>query len=206
MISGVAGGLSEYFDLDPAIMRLIWVAATVVTGGLALPAYAVLWIVLPADSDVKPPSQVGPTVWVASPPGSRVDAPFVTAADAPSTESATTTSIPIDPVTPGDAVPPMGEVWPGSGNAPGVGPTVGNTGPYVSSLPPIGPSAAAAPRWERHSRRRGRTAGAALIVLGILFLGSTLGLFDWSMFRYIWPLALVALGVAILIGPRARGV
>ena len=205
MISGVSGGLSEYFDLDPAIMRLIWVAATVLTGGLALPVYGVLWIVMPADSDVQPQPHVGPTVWVSSPPGPRGEEPVVTAADATTTGDVTTNSIPNDPAAPGDATPPMGEVWPGSVGPSGVGPTVGNAGPYVSSLPPVGPSTSSTPRWERHGRRRGRTAGAALIVLGVLFLGSTLGLFDWSIFKYIWPLALVALGIAILIGPRARG-
>ena len=221
MISGVAGGLSEYFDLDPTIMRLIWVAATVVSGGLALPAYGVLWIVMPVDSDVKPPSPVVPNVWVSTPTGPSGEAPFVTAANAPSGDDMTSKTVTNEPVVAGETAGPAGEVWPGyvglsgigpSGVGPsgvgsaGVGATVGNSGPYVSSLPPVGPSTSSSPRWERGGRRKGRTAGAALIVLGILFLGSTLGLFDWSIFRYIWPLALVALGVAVLLGPRARGV
>ena len=221
MISGVAGGLSEYFDLDPAIMRLIWVAATVVTGGLALPAYGVLWIVMPADSDVQPPAPIVPNVWVSTPTGPSGEAPFVTAADSPSGDDMTSKSASSEPVVTDETTVPTGEVWPGyvgpSGTGPSstgpsvvgpatVGATVGNPGPYVSSLPPVGPSTTTSPRWERSGRRKGRTVGAALIVLGLLFLGSNLGIFDWNIFRYIWPLALVALGVAVLIGPRARGV
>jgi phage shock protein C len=47
--AGVAGGMAEYFDVDPAIMRIIWVAAAVLTGGLAVPAYIVMWLVMPRD-------------------------------------------------------------------------------------------------------------------------------------------------------------
>ncbi|MDE3078373.1 MAG: PspC domain-containing protein, partial [Chloroflexota bacterium] len=36
MWAGVCGGLSEYFDIDPVLVRLFWVVATVLTAGLAL--------------------------------------------------------------------------------------------------------------------------------------------------------------------------
>jgi phage shock protein C len=49
MWAGVCGGLAEYFDIDPALMRLLWVAAAVVTGGLAVPVYFLAWIILPRD-------------------------------------------------------------------------------------------------------------------------------------------------------------
>ena len=53
MWAGVAGGLAEYFELDPALVRLLWVLATVVSGGLAIPVYLVAWIILPRDD--RPP-------------------------------------------------------------------------------------------------------------------------------------------------------
>ncbi|MBV9121059.1 MAG: PspC domain-containing protein, partial [Chloroflexi bacterium] len=31
MWAGVAGGLAEYFDIDPTLTRLLWVVATIVT-------------------------------------------------------------------------------------------------------------------------------------------------------------------------------
>ncbi len=45
-IAGVCGGLADYFDIDPMIIRLVWVVLFLCggTGGLA---YLVLWIVLP---------------------------------------------------------------------------------------------------------------------------------------------------------------
>jgi len=49
MWAGVAGGMAEYFDLDPALVRLMWVAAAVVSGGLAVPVYILAWIILPRD-------------------------------------------------------------------------------------------------------------------------------------------------------------
>src|SRR5207245_5370183 len=60
MWAGVAGGMAEYFEIDPSLMRLLWVAAAVVTGGLAVPAYILLWIILPRDD--RPPV-VGTGAW-----------------------------------------------------------------------------------------------------------------------------------------------
>ena len=45
-IAGVCGGLADYFDIDPMIVRILWVVL-VVCGGTGLLAYIILWIVLP---------------------------------------------------------------------------------------------------------------------------------------------------------------
>ena len=45
-IGGVCGGLAEYFDIDPSIIRIVW-AAWVLFGGTGLIAYIIAWIVLP---------------------------------------------------------------------------------------------------------------------------------------------------------------
>lgn len=45
-LGGVCAGLAEYFDLDPTIVRVIWLLA-VLLGGTGLLAYLILWIVLP---------------------------------------------------------------------------------------------------------------------------------------------------------------
>lgn len=45
-LGGVCAGLAEYFDLDPTIVRIIWLLA-VLLGGTGLLAYIILWIVLP---------------------------------------------------------------------------------------------------------------------------------------------------------------
>jgi phage shock protein C len=46
MIAGVCGGLGEYFDIDPTIVRLIVIAAALAAGG-GLVAYILAWIVIP---------------------------------------------------------------------------------------------------------------------------------------------------------------
>src|ERR1700680_789301 len=48
-VAGVCGGLAEYLDVDPPIVRLIWVALSVVPGGFvggAL-AYFLAWVIIP---------------------------------------------------------------------------------------------------------------------------------------------------------------
>lgn len=47
MIAGVCGGLAEYFVIDPALVRLIFVLVFF-TSGLSLPIYLVLWLIMPA--------------------------------------------------------------------------------------------------------------------------------------------------------------
>jgi phage shock protein C len=46
MVAGVCGGLAEYFNIDPVIVRLIFVLVTL-TSGLGLPVYLLLWIIMP---------------------------------------------------------------------------------------------------------------------------------------------------------------
>jgi len=46
MVAGIGGGLAEYLDADPTIVRLVTVLAILFTGVPAL-AYLVAWIVIP---------------------------------------------------------------------------------------------------------------------------------------------------------------
>ena len=50
MVGGVCGGLAEYFRVDPTIVRVIWVALTILPiPGSAILAYLILWIVVPQE-------------------------------------------------------------------------------------------------------------------------------------------------------------
>ena len=49
-LSGVCAGIAKYFDMDPTIIRLIWVFITLV-GGSGLVAYVVCAIVMPDEPD-----------------------------------------------------------------------------------------------------------------------------------------------------------
>ena len=45
-IGGVCAGLAEYLDIDPTIVRVVWLLA-VLCAGTGIFAYLVLWTVLP---------------------------------------------------------------------------------------------------------------------------------------------------------------
>lgn len=49
MLCGVSGGLAEYFDVDPTLVRLGWVVLCFVTAGAAVVAYFVLCLVIPNE-------------------------------------------------------------------------------------------------------------------------------------------------------------
>jgi phage shock protein C len=56
MIGGVCAGLAEYFDIDSSLVRLIFVALTMITAILPmLIFYIIAWIVIPLP-DVTPTS------------------------------------------------------------------------------------------------------------------------------------------------------
>ena len=48
MIAGVAGGLANYFDIDPTIVRVLFVVSIFIGGG-GIIAYVILWIVVPEE-------------------------------------------------------------------------------------------------------------------------------------------------------------
>ncbi len=48
IIGGVAGGIGQYFDIDPLIVRILFVVGALV-GGWGVVAYIVCWIVIPQE-------------------------------------------------------------------------------------------------------------------------------------------------------------
>ena len=54
-IAGVCGGIGEYLDIDPNVIRVIWAAITAVTGfGPGIVVYILIWIILPQREEVLP--------------------------------------------------------------------------------------------------------------------------------------------------------
>ena len=49
-IAGVCGGLGDYFNIDPTIIRLAWVVAIFCAGG-GLFAYLLAMIIIPQEPD-----------------------------------------------------------------------------------------------------------------------------------------------------------
>jgi len=55
-IAGVCGGIAEYFDIDPTLVRLGWLLLTILTGIVpGVIAYIIAAIVMP-KSDGLPPT------------------------------------------------------------------------------------------------------------------------------------------------------
>ena len=50
-LDGVCGGIAEYFDIDPTLVRLAWTLFTTCAGS-GIVAYIIAAIVMPRKSDV----------------------------------------------------------------------------------------------------------------------------------------------------------
>ena len=68
VVAGLAAGLAEYLSADPALVRIAWAILVPLTGGAALLAYVVGWIVVPESPGV-------PDAGVASDVAERDDLP-----------------------------------------------------------------------------------------------------------------------------------
>lgn len=53
MIAGVAGGIAEYFRVDPTLVRLAWAALFIINFFAALIAYIIMAIVVPEEPETK---------------------------------------------------------------------------------------------------------------------------------------------------------
>jgi len=49
MLGGVAAGIATYFDLDPNVVRFLFILLTIF-GGSGVLLYIILWIILPASN------------------------------------------------------------------------------------------------------------------------------------------------------------
>jgi phage shock protein PspC (stress-responsive transcriptional regulator) len=114
IVAGVCSGLGRYFDLDPVLIRVLFAVSVVLTGGLALIAYPVMWFVMPEEPTSAPawPSQRP----VYTPPT------YTPAGPMPATA-------PVPPAATGP-VPPAGPM-----------PTAGGPAPTPSATPPTVPPA-----------------------------------------------------------------
>jgi phage shock protein C len=59
-IAGVCGGLGEYLDLDPTLIRLLWLVL-VFFGGTGVLAYIIAWIVMPEEPASEPAKAAAPS-------------------------------------------------------------------------------------------------------------------------------------------------
>lgn len=51
MVAGVAGGLGEYFNIDPNIIRIIFILLGL-TNGVGIIIYILMWVLIPTDTQL----------------------------------------------------------------------------------------------------------------------------------------------------------
>jgi phage shock protein C len=49
ILGGVCAGLGEHLDVDPTVIRLIWVVVTLISFGTGIIVYILAWIIIPED-------------------------------------------------------------------------------------------------------------------------------------------------------------
>jgi phage shock protein PspC (stress-responsive transcriptional regulator) len=79
VLGGVCGGIGRHYDMDPVLLRILVVVATVFTGGVFLLAYVLAWIFIPdepaywAPAPQQPPVPPTYTAYAAGGTGAYVD-------------------------------------------------------------------------------------------------------------------------------------
>ncbi len=129
IIAGVAGGLGEYFQLDPTLIRIVFLLLLFFGGSGAL-IYFVLWLVMPLESKISSDNQA----------------------------------------------------------------TIRNNTQEMRDKAQV-----FSQTFSNKSKQDNRQlAGIIILVLGIFFLLSNLGIISWFSLERFWPLILIAIGFFIL--------
>jgi phage shock protein PspC (stress-responsive transcriptional regulator) len=48
-LAGVCGGIARYFNIDPTLVRILWVIGTIVSLGAGVIGYLLFWIFTPEE-------------------------------------------------------------------------------------------------------------------------------------------------------------
>ncbi len=203
MMLGILGGIALRLDVDPSLVRIVFVIVWIATGLVPLfVVYIIAGLIIPeapagyeawihgartgrgsGARDAQGPGgpiAPGPAVWPAPPPA---------AWPASSAETGTA----------GAADAPAGAG--GSPSGPGQDPA-GPPPAWGSAWDPTGRPMTAPPRRESDGRVAAVIGGIVLVGLGAVFLaGQLVPEVDWGL---VWPVALIALGALLVIGSIRR--
>jgi phage shock protein C len=205
MLAGVAGGVAERFDLDPSLVRVLWVVLVFVSGGLFLLLYIAMALVVPEAPG-------GADRWAAwgsqnAPGPGAVPGWGSTGAAAGSTTGSTSGGAagpPADAQAFASATPPVSDGPAGSEPPAGSDTPPAGAGP----TPPPASWGGPWPGYRPHERHRGSGRGAVIagiilvLVGGYLLLRAAIPQVDLGAF---WPLVLVGVGIALLVGSIRPG-
>jgi phage shock protein C len=191
LLAGVAGGMAEYLEVDPTVVRVLWILSAFL-GGFTILLYLILVFIMPLEPLLAPGPGPMPGGAPAGGPADPAAAGFgATAGTGTDAESATTG-------------------W-GSASGQATLDATGSAGPAgPAGWTPGGWGAGAwaahrhdAPGQDRGSGRAGLLVGVVLIVLGsIALLGALIP--AWATIG-LGPALVLALGVALVIASSRRG-
>ncbi len=197
MMTGVCGGMAEYSDLDPVLVRLLWVLAAIFSGGMAIIVYAVMAVITPS----------------AARSGAGFEAPAAPAGTAGDTATPMPPDAAASPETADDATPPAtseaaapAETADDAATPAPLDPAASDTEPSAGASPPAAPAepqpraSAPAParRW-----KSGSIFGVILVVVGGIALIDSLGMFAFFNPWNLWPLILIGIGAAVIYSRRS---
>jgi phage shock protein C len=218
---GVCGGIAEYFELDPTLIRILAVILVLAGFGLPLIAYVIAIPLIPRRSDDDPAYiEVKPT------PARSCSASAVTGGASTTTGGADAAGCAGDSgakgttgyaaaassaaATAGGAPGPAAPTGAPTGASPSAQAPKGTTTPgcaYTACNPKAYDAANPAEQSEsdprlRYRIRTGVIFGVLLVGVGLLaLLDTTFGMPAWSF----WPLIIIALGFVILCTPGKSG-
>ncbi|MCK9630693.1 MAG: PspC domain-containing protein [Methanoregula sp.] len=49
MLGGVCTGIGSHLDIDPTVVRLVWVALTLLSLGTGILVYLIAWVLIPEE-------------------------------------------------------------------------------------------------------------------------------------------------------------
>ncbi|MDR2587379.1 MAG: PspC domain-containing protein [Coriobacteriales bacterium] len=214
VVAGVCGGIAEYFELDPTLIRILSVIVVLIGFGFPAFAYIIAMVVMPKRTDDYPSYidvKASPSQAHASPSANADDAASSAAhgaasATAPNATSTTradggatafATAMGDDTVAGAAGAGAAGAAF--TATAPGCAYTASNPQAY-DAVGPTGSSARNSQR-PRHIRT-GVMLGILLVSIGLLALFDTL--LDASVWS-LWPLVIVIAGFMTLCTPGNRG-
>jgi phage shock protein PspC (stress-responsive transcriptional regulator) len=193
VLAGVCGGVAEWLDIDPSLVRIVF-ALLVITGGIGLLLYIVMAIVVPEEPYYVPnaappggPGPVGASAEHGSPAGTP-DAAAGVAGGAATAGSAGGTGATSGPTTAGSA--PMTGAYP-----PGAWMTEREARRAARRD-------ARGQRRADHDGRAGLIFGGILVLIGVWFLVRRyIPAFDGD---FLGPIILIGIGAIVLAGALRR--
>jgi phage shock protein C len=176
MFAGVAGGLAELWDADPSLVRVVWAILVPLTGGFALLAYVIMALVVPEEGD-EPVAYAQPAAPSTAPPPPPPASPTDVGTPVPADAESSASGMPL-------AAPSPPPDWRSARR-----------------------EAKAARRAARRDHRGGPGSigvliGTLLVIAGIYFLVREY-IPDIDL-NWLWPAALIALGVVVLLAAFRR--